>query len=186
MTNVRLQRDAELLTLSTSQWSSIRANVANTHGYFQLIMKCSLCLGHDKPVSSVSWSLNRQCWLSASHDQTLRLWTHDIPEPAVIMVKCLIPIQNTDTCSLQCHHPDFGLTTHMPLVLNAKKASCADNSSFTIKELQDMNGNPTPFFFFVEKTLSTIFMEKIDGTKDEEKNKQKKRPGVLEYAFFCS
>lgn len=49
-----------------------------------------------------------------------------------------------------------------------------------------MNGNPTPFFFFVEKTLSTIFMEKIDGTKDEEKNKQKKRPGVLEYAFFCS
>ncbi|XP_051936090.1 WD repeat-containing protein 27 isoform X2 [Hippocampus zosterae] len=43
--------------------------------------------GHDKPVSSVSWSLNRQCWLSASHDQTLRLWTHDIPEPAVIMGK---------------------------------------------------------------------------------------------------
>ncbi|XP_077439052.1 WD repeat-containing protein 27 [Vanacampus margaritifer] len=43
--------------------------------------------GHDKPVSSVSWSLNRQCWLSASHDQTLRLWTHDVPEPAVIMGK---------------------------------------------------------------------------------------------------
>ncbi|XP_061692752.1 WD repeat-containing protein 27 isoform X3 [Syngnathoides biaculeatus] len=43
--------------------------------------------GHDKPVSSVSWSLSRQCWLSASHDQTLRLWTHDIPEPAVIMGK---------------------------------------------------------------------------------------------------
>ncbi|KAM9808777.1 WD repeat-containing protein 27 [Syngnathus typhle] len=43
--------------------------------------------GHDKPVSSVSWSLNRQYWLSASHDQTLRLWTHDILEPAVIMSK---------------------------------------------------------------------------------------------------
>ncbi|XP_061815017.1 WD repeat-containing protein 27 isoform X1 [Nerophis lumbriciformis] len=43
--------------------------------------------GHDKPVSSVSWSLNRHCWLSASHDQTLRLWTHDISEPAVIMGK---------------------------------------------------------------------------------------------------
>nr|XP_057914298.1 WD repeat-containing protein 27 [Doryrhamphus excisus] len=43
--------------------------------------------GHDKPVSSVSWSLNRHCWLSASHDQTLRLWTHDIPEPAVVMRK---------------------------------------------------------------------------------------------------
>ncbi|XP_061545674.1 WD repeat-containing protein 27 isoform X1 [Phycodurus eques] len=43
--------------------------------------------GHDKPVTSVSWSLSRQCWLSASHDQTLRLWTHDIPEPAVIMGK---------------------------------------------------------------------------------------------------
>nr|XP_061794497.1 WD repeat-containing protein 27-like [Nerophis lumbriciformis] len=43
--------------------------------------------GHDKPVNSVSWSLNRQSWLSASHDQTLRLWSQDIPEPVVIMGK---------------------------------------------------------------------------------------------------
>ncbi|XP_067465953.1 WD repeat-containing protein 27 isoform X1 [Thunnus thynnus] len=41
--------------------------------------------GHDKPVSSVSWSLNRQWWLSASEDQTLRIWTHGSPEPAIIM-----------------------------------------------------------------------------------------------------
>ncbi|XP_034538493.1 WD repeat-containing protein 27 isoform X3 [Notolabrus celidotus] len=41
--------------------------------------------GHDKPVSSVSWSLNRQRWLSASEDQTLRIWTHGGPEPAIIM-----------------------------------------------------------------------------------------------------
>ncbi|XP_044070610.1 WD repeat-containing protein 27 isoform X3 [Siniperca chuatsi] len=41
--------------------------------------------GHEKPVSSVSWSLNRQWWLSASEDQSLRIWTHGSPEPAVIM-----------------------------------------------------------------------------------------------------
>ncbi|XP_062286107.1 WD repeat-containing protein 27 [Scomber scombrus] len=41
--------------------------------------------GHDKPVSSVSWSLNRQSWLSASEDQTLLIWTHGSPEPAIIM-----------------------------------------------------------------------------------------------------
>ncbi|KAM7385734.1 hypothetical protein PAMP_001795 [Pampus punctatissimus] len=41
--------------------------------------------GHDKPVSSVSWSLNRQSWLSASEDQTLRIWTHGSPEPAIII-----------------------------------------------------------------------------------------------------
>ncbi|XP_029031160.1 WD repeat-containing protein 27 isoform X3 [Betta splendens] len=41
--------------------------------------------GHDKPVSSVSWSLSRQWWLSASEDRTLRLWSHGSPEPAIIM-----------------------------------------------------------------------------------------------------
>ncbi|KAM9345475.1 WD repeat-containing protein 27 [Symphorus nematophorus] len=41
--------------------------------------------GHDKPVSSVSWSLNRQWWLSASEDQSLRIWTHGSAEPAIIM-----------------------------------------------------------------------------------------------------
>ncbi|KAK1905760.1 WD repeat-containing protein 27 [Dissostichus eleginoides] len=41
--------------------------------------------GHDKPVGSVSWSLNRQWWLSASEDQSLRIWTHGSPEPAIIM-----------------------------------------------------------------------------------------------------
>ncbi|XP_029305795.1 WD repeat-containing protein 27 isoform X2 [Cottoperca gobio] len=41
--------------------------------------------GHDKPVGSVSWSLNRQWWLSASEDQSLRIWTHGNPEPAIIM-----------------------------------------------------------------------------------------------------
>ncbi|XP_026210255.1 WD repeat-containing protein 27 isoform X2 [Anabas testudineus] len=41
--------------------------------------------GHDKPVSSVSWSLNRQWWLSAAEDHTLRVWTHGSPEPPIIM-----------------------------------------------------------------------------------------------------
>ncbi|XP_040033828.2 WD repeat-containing protein 27 isoform X1 [Gasterosteus aculeatus] len=41
--------------------------------------------GHDKPVSSVSWSLNRQLWLSASEDQSLRIWTHGSPKPAITM-----------------------------------------------------------------------------------------------------
>ncbi|KAK7902166.1 hypothetical protein WMY93_018935 [Mugilogobius chulae] len=41
--------------------------------------------GHDKAVSSVSWSLSRQWWLSASEDQTLRIWTHRSSEPAIIM-----------------------------------------------------------------------------------------------------
>ncbi|XP_076599627.1 WD repeat-containing protein 27 [Chaetodon auriga] len=41
--------------------------------------------GHDKPVSSVSWSLSRQWWLSASQDQSLRIWTHGSPEPAIVM-----------------------------------------------------------------------------------------------------
>ncbi|XP_051233705.1 WD repeat-containing protein 27 isoform X2 [Dicentrarchus labrax] len=41
--------------------------------------------GHDKPVSSVSWSLNRQWWLSASEDQSLRIWTQGSPEPVIIM-----------------------------------------------------------------------------------------------------
>ncbi|XP_035462344.1 WD repeat-containing protein 27 isoform X2 [Scophthalmus maximus] len=41
--------------------------------------------GHDKPVSSVSWSLNRQCWLSASEDQSLRIWAHGSTDPAFIM-----------------------------------------------------------------------------------------------------
>ncbi|XP_037639064.1 WD repeat-containing protein 27 isoform X2 [Sebastes umbrosus] len=41
--------------------------------------------GHDKPVSSVSWSLNRQWWLSASEDLSLHIWTHGSPEPAIIM-----------------------------------------------------------------------------------------------------
>ncbi|XP_070697667.1 WD repeat-containing protein 27 [Pempheris klunzingeri] len=41
--------------------------------------------GHDKPVSSVSWSLSRRWWLSASEDRSLRVWTHGSPEPAIIM-----------------------------------------------------------------------------------------------------
>ncbi|XP_034407943.1 WD repeat-containing protein 27 [Cyclopterus lumpus] len=41
--------------------------------------------GHDKPVSSVSWSLSRQWWLSASEDQSVRIWSHGSPEPAIIM-----------------------------------------------------------------------------------------------------
>ncbi|XP_042358717.1 WD repeat-containing protein 27 [Plectropomus leopardus] len=45
----------------------------------------SVYTGHDKPVSSLSWSLNRQWWLSASEDQSLRIWTHGSPEPAIIM-----------------------------------------------------------------------------------------------------
>ncbi|XP_069546342.1 WD repeat-containing protein 27 [Brachyistius frenatus] len=42
-------------------------------------------VGHDKPVSSVSWSLSRQWWLSASEDLSLRIWTHCSSEPAIIM-----------------------------------------------------------------------------------------------------
>ncbi|KAM3863052.1 WD repeat-containing protein 27 [Diretmus argenteus] len=41
--------------------------------------------GHDKAVSSVSWSHNRQCWLSASEDQTIRVWPCGRPEPAITM-----------------------------------------------------------------------------------------------------
>lgn len=47
--------------------------------------------GHDKPVSSVSWSLNRHWWLSASEDSSLRVWTHSRVEPAIIMVNGLFP-----------------------------------------------------------------------------------------------
>ncbi|XP_036980530.1 WD repeat-containing protein 27 isoform X1 [Acanthopagrus latus] len=41
--------------------------------------------GHGKSVSSVSWSLNRQWLLSASEDQSLRIWTHGSAEPAIVM-----------------------------------------------------------------------------------------------------
>uniref|UniRef100_A0A667ZLP8 Uncharacterized protein n=1 Tax=Myripristis murdjan TaxID=586833 RepID=A0A667ZLP8_9TELE len=41
--------------------------------------------GHDKAVSSVGWSHNRQWWLSASEDRTLRVWKHGSPEPAITM-----------------------------------------------------------------------------------------------------
>ncbi|KAM4730507.1 WD repeat-containing protein 27 [Anableps anableps] len=42
-------------------------------------------IGHDKPVSSVSWSLCRQWWLSAAEDLSLRIWTNSSSEPAIIM-----------------------------------------------------------------------------------------------------
>ncbi|XP_061602047.1 WD repeat-containing protein 27 [Cololabis saira] len=42
-------------------------------------------IGHDKPVKTVNWSLSRQWWLSASEDQSLRIWTHTSSEPAIIM-----------------------------------------------------------------------------------------------------
>ncbi|XP_071387660.1 WD repeat-containing protein 27, partial [Centroberyx affinis] len=41
--------------------------------------------GHDKAVSSVGWSHNRQWWLSASEDRTLRIWTHGNAEPVITM-----------------------------------------------------------------------------------------------------
>uniref|UniRef100_A0A3Q3B0X1 Uncharacterized protein n=1 Tax=Kryptolebias marmoratus TaxID=37003 RepID=A0A3Q3B0X1_KRYMA len=44
----------------------------------------SLNVGHDKPVSSVSWSLGRQWWLSSS-DLSIRIWTNGSSEPAIIM-----------------------------------------------------------------------------------------------------
>lgn len=53
----------------------------------RLALDHSLYAGHDKPVSSVSWSLNRQWWLSASEDQSLRIWTLGSAEPAIILVK---------------------------------------------------------------------------------------------------
>ncbi|KAM9727127.1 WD repeat-containing protein 27 isoform 1-T1 [Menidia menidia] len=45
----------------------------------------TVCIGHNKPVSSVSWSLSRQWWMSASEDMSLRIWTHCRPEPAIVM-----------------------------------------------------------------------------------------------------
>ncbi|XP_047459428.1 WD repeat-containing protein 27 isoform X2 [Mugil cephalus] len=42
-------------------------------------------VGHDKPVRSVSWSLSRQWWLSASEEPSLRIWTHSRSEPAIVM-----------------------------------------------------------------------------------------------------
>lgn len=47
---------------------------------------CLFLSGHDKPVNSVGWSLNRQWWLSASEDSSLRVWTHSRAEPAIIVV----------------------------------------------------------------------------------------------------
>ncbi|XP_029377651.1 WD repeat-containing protein 27 [Echeneis naucrates] len=41
--------------------------------------------GHDKAVCSLSWSLSRQWWLSASEDQSVRVWGHGCTEPAIIM-----------------------------------------------------------------------------------------------------
>lgn len=55
--------------------------------YFQAHLPfLSLNVGHDKPVSSVSWSLSRHWWLSASEDPSVRIWTNDNSEPAIIMV----------------------------------------------------------------------------------------------------
>ncbi|XP_039857960.1 WD repeat-containing protein 27 [Simochromis diagramma] len=42
-------------------------------------------IGHDKPISSLSWSLSRRWWLSASEDLSLQIWTHCNSEPAIIM-----------------------------------------------------------------------------------------------------
>nr|XP_054606120.1 WD repeat-containing protein 27 isoform X2 [Nothobranchius furzeri] len=41
--------------------------------------------GHDKPVSSVSWSLSRQWLLSASDDRSVRIWTNGSSVPAITM-----------------------------------------------------------------------------------------------------
>ncbi|XP_014895080.1 WD repeat-containing protein 27 [Poecilia latipinna] len=42
-------------------------------------------IGHDKPVTSVSWSLCRQWWLSAAEDLSLRIWAKSYSEPAIIL-----------------------------------------------------------------------------------------------------
>lgn len=57
--------------------------------YVRLVWELCLSAGHDKPVNSVSWSLNRQDWLSASEDQSLRIWSRGSPKPAIIMVNVL-------------------------------------------------------------------------------------------------
>ncbi|XP_078788169.1 WD repeat-containing protein 27 isoform X3 [Oryzias latipes] len=51
----------------------------------RLTGKPKIFIGHDKPVRSVSWSLSRQYWLSASEDLSLRMWTHCSSEPAIVM-----------------------------------------------------------------------------------------------------
>uniref|UniRef100_A0A3P8NBC2 WD repeat domain 27 n=1 Tax=Astatotilapia calliptera TaxID=8154 RepID=A0A3P8NBC2_ASTCA len=38
-----------------------------------------------RPISSLSWSLSRRWWLSASEDLSLQIWTHCNSEPAIIM-----------------------------------------------------------------------------------------------------
>lgn len=98
-------RDKRVVKVALKQWvtgrlfpshclslnSTIKVNVA-----FTLCVRFSftsdLCVntGHDRPVSSVSWSLNRQWWLSASEDHSLRIWTQGRSEPAIIMVNIVI------------------------------------------------------------------------------------------------
>ncbi|XP_028844588.1 WD repeat-containing protein 27 [Denticeps clupeoides] len=57
----------------------------------------SVYTGHNKAVSSVCWSHSRSCFLSASEDQTLYIWTPGNKEPALIMGcdKFSTPIQAT-------------------------------------------------------------------------------------------
>lgn len=81
-------------------------------------------VGHDKPVSSVSWSLNRQWWLSASEDRSLRIWSHGGGEPAIIVVNAVCSVAafwatgNSSPSSLI--HAALP-TTHSPLHLEKKK-----------------------------------------------------------------
>lgn len=101
--------------------------------YFQVNSEpLSLCAGHDKPVSSVSWSLNRQCWLSASEDQTLRIWTHGSPEPAIIMVNVSWIHYNHSCILLICIVYIHSLSFHPNLNHHAWRQALINFSSIII------------------------------------------------------
>uniref|UniRef100_A0A8C5EDJ1 WD repeat domain 27 n=1 Tax=Gouania willdenowi TaxID=441366 RepID=A0A8C5EDJ1_GOUWI len=78
----RRKKDRSGLCKSPEVSIPIKVNEAATVFMF---LPLPLCAGHDKPVSSVNWSLSRQWWLSASDDLSLRVWTHCSSEPAIVM-----------------------------------------------------------------------------------------------------
>lgn len=80
------QHEPSLFSLSLCLNSSIKETLwlyTDLPGSFETWV---LNVGHDKPVTSVSWSLCRQWWLSAAEDLSLRIWTKSSSEPAIILV----------------------------------------------------------------------------------------------------
>uniref|UniRef100_A0A8C6KNE8 WD repeat domain 27 n=1 Tax=Nothobranchius furzeri TaxID=105023 RepID=A0A8C6KNE8_NOTFU len=66
--------------------SAIKVNIWTAKLYKKAHLSFLLLnVGHDKPVSSVSWSLSRQWLLSASDDRSVRIWTNGSSVPAITM-----------------------------------------------------------------------------------------------------